>query len=197
MSRPRRASGFTVIEVLTALAIAAVVAAMTLPPMSRALADVRIQSDARAIHRLISSTLMTAAAKYTRTRVVADLGAGTLRAQRLDRVSNVWVDDGDVVALSSSVHFGTSTLQEPPPSTQTTLAQSPACLNDAHTPIADTACILFNSRGIPIDGAGSPVGGSALYITNGVQVFGVTLSATPLVRLWSSPAYVARWTQRP
>ena len=62
--------------------------------------------------------------------------------------------------------------------------------------IGNTSCVIFNSRGIPVDAGGAPTGGNGLYITDGVGVYGVTVTATPLVRLWWSPATAAVWDPR-
>jgi hypothetical protein len=45
--------------------------------------------------------------------------------------------------------------------------------------IDKTACIMFNSRGIPIDKDNSPTGGNAFYLTDGTGVRAVTVTATP------------------
>jgi hypothetical protein len=44
--------------------------------------------------------------------------------------------------------------------------------------------MIFNSRGIPVDSTGSPIGIDAVYMTDGTAVYGVTVSATGFVRLW-------------
>jgi hypothetical protein len=62
--------------------------------------------------------------------------------------------------------------------------------------IGNTACIVFNSRGIPVDPVGAPIGRNALYITDGTGVYGTTLTATPLVRLWWSPVGRDAWVEQ-
>jgi hypothetical protein len=47
-----------------------------------------------------------------------------------------------------------------------------------------------------VDDAGDLTGGNGLYITDGVGVYGVTVTATPLVRLWWSPVTAAAWDPR-
>jgi hypothetical protein len=72
----------------------------------------------------------------------------------------------------------------PPPNTQGTLGQAPACKNDAGTAIGNTACIVFSSRGLPIDSVGAPTAADAIYLTNGSVVYGITLAATGMIRTW-------------
>jgi len=55
---------------------------------------------------------------------------------------------------------------------------------------------VFNSRGIPIASDGSPTGDDALYVTDGTAVYGTTLTATPFVRLWYSPASRVNWVKQ-
>ncbi len=77
------------------------------------------------------------------------------------------------------------------------LDPAPLCRDDAGAQIASTACVVFNSRGIPIDPVtGDPEGNTAFYVSDGVTVYGVTLSATPLIRLWWSPAHSAAWKHK-
>ena len=67
----------------------------------------------------------------------------------------------------------------------------------ACTDIGNTACIVFNSRGIPVDATGNPDGnGAILHHRHETGVYGVTVSATPLVRLWWSPAATTAWVHK-
>ena len=87
----------------------------------------------------------------------------------------MWVTEGTITPLSLGVTFGFGTVATAPPNTQTNIAFSGACrvgLTAATATIANTACIVFNSRGLPIDGAGLPFGGHALYLTDGKAVVG-------------------------
>jgi hypothetical protein len=100
------------------------------------------------------------------------------------------------VFLQAGVTFDYGDLSAPPPNTQTTLEQAPPCRTNSGGEISGTSCIVFNSRGIPLDGDGNITGNSALYITDGTGTYGVTLSATPLVRLWWTKASSSQWIQR-
>jgi hypothetical protein len=48
---------------------------------------------------------------------------------------------------------------------------------------------MFNSRGIPVDSTGAPVASGALYLTDGSAVYGVTVAATGMIRLWRTFPY--------
>src|SRR5215467_15803421 len=97
-----RQAGFSIIELLVALAIAGVIAAMALPSAERTLADVRLHNDARAIHNLLSLAKMRAAAKFTRVRLYCDLGAETFVLQDWDKTASSWVAEDAGQTLSTN-----------------------------------------------------------------------------------------------
>jgi hypothetical protein len=75
-------------------------------------------------------------------------------------------------------------LPTPPPNTQAGIALSPPCRDDDGAAIDNTACVLFNSRGVPVDTSGVPTGAGGLYVTDGAAIYGVTIAASGLTRLW-------------
>lgn len=194
-----RHAGFTVTELLIAIAIAGVVAATALPAMTRTMADFRLHGDAQSLHNLLGVAKMRAAAKYTKTRVYVDLAAETYYLQTWDKTgAGAWVTEGATTRLSSDADFAFDALVTPPLNTQPALQQAPPCLDDAGAVINNTACVVFNSRGIPINAAGNPDGNGAFYLTDhSTGVFGITISMTPLVRLWWTPLNIdGGWVQK-
>ena len=154
---------------------------------------------------------MRASAQFTRARVFANLGdpnanppvPGSFVLQIWDKTAaggaGAWVDDGGINQLSTGVSFGFAGLNAPPPNTQVNIMQSPTCTNTLTVAgaIANTACVTFNSRGLPVDAAGALYPRHALYITGDDAVWGTTVTSTPLIRFWSSP-HLANpvWTAR-
>jgi hypothetical protein len=128
--------------------------------------------------------------------VFVDLTSSDFLLQTWNRNTETWESEGGVISTEDGVAFGFGGLTTPPPDTQAEIAQSAVCLDDDGEEIGNTACIVFNSRGIPIDDEGAPTGNNALYITDGVGVYGTTLTATPLVRLWWSPATASAWVKQ-
>jgi prepilin-type N-terminal cleavage/methylation domain-containing protein len=192
-----REHGFSMLELVTVVAITGVIVAVALPSSTRTVADYRLRGDARAVHNMIGVAKMRAAARFTRVRMRADFPTDSFYMQYWDKTAGAWVTEGGTTTLSTGIGFDTHTMAAPPPNTQAALGQAASCLDDAAQPIANTGCIVFNSRGIPIDGNGAPDGNGAFYLTDWeTGVYGVTLSATPLVRLWWSPAYVTAWIQK-
>jgi Tfp pilus assembly protein FimT len=184
-------------ELLVTLAIAGVVAAVALPSTARTVSDLRLSGDARTLHNMVGLAKMRAAARFTRERIFVDRTTGTYQMQYWDKVNSKWVSESPSVnTLSTGVQFGYGSLNTPPPNTQLAIGQSPACTNDAGTTISNTSCIIFNTRGIPVTSTGAITGNSGLYITDGVGTYAVTLSATPLIRLWWTKASAAKWIKR-
>jgi prepilin-type N-terminal cleavage/methylation domain-containing protein len=191
-------AGFSIVELLVVLAIAGVLAAMALPSAERTLADVRLHNDARAIHNLLSLAKMRAAAKYSRVRLFCDLGAETFVLQDWNSGAGTWVAEDGAQTLSTNVDFSFNGLSNPPDDTQSAIGQAALCkADDGVTDVGNTACIVFNSRGIPVNSTGDPDGNGAIYVTDhSTGVYGITISATPLVRLWWSPPATVAWAHK-
>lgn len=132
---------------------------------------------------------MRASAQFTRARVYADLTAGSYVLQIWDKTSARWVDEGGLTRLSPDVSFGFGALSGPPPNTQVNIAQSPECTGGLTSAgaIDNTACVTFNSRGLPVDADGNLFPRHALYMIGTDGVFATTITTTPLIRFWSSP----------
>jgi hypothetical protein len=75
----------------------------------------------------------------------------------------------------------------PPANTQGAIAQAPLCQDNAAVNVANTACIVFNSRGVPVDTTGAPTPNDAIYVTDGSSVKGVTVSSGGLILAWHTP----------
>ena len=89
--------------------------------------------------------------------------------------------------------FGFSGIPAPPPNTQPAIAQAPPCLDNVGNPIASSACIVFNSRGVPVDVMNAPTAVNALYVGDGATVFGVTVSTGGMIQLWRSNLGNGSW----
>ncbi len=203
-----RMSGFTILELLVVLAITAIVTAIAVPNYQRITQNLRIAGDLRDLSGIVAQAKMHAAADFTHARARANLAANTFQLEIWNKGgaggAGCWQTVGDVAnpctvagsavqPLSTGVTFGFDKIATPPPSTQAALAQAILCGNGAAgtvsntATIAGTACIEFNSRGIPIDAAGTPTGNSALYVNNGILVYGLTVGATGYALNWSAP----------
>jgi Tfp pilus assembly major pilin PilA len=107
---------------------------------------------------------------------------------------------GPVVQLGQGDSFGFGSLTTGPTPGQATISQAANCYQggpnapDGGSTISSTACIEFNSRGVPVDSNSNPVNTGALYITNGNVVEGVTASATGSIQTWQCSHGQTTWT---
>lgn len=196
MPRDSGSDGFSLIEVFIVMVVTLTLAAVAIPRTSTLFGDLRLSGDARALSNTMALAKMRAAADFTRARLRVNLAARTYQVERLDKAANAWVGEGDAALLSYQVQLSPGGLTVPPPNTQPAVAQAPACLDAAGVAIANTSCVVFNSRGIPIDDLGNPTGSDALYVSDGTAVYSVTVAATGQIRLWKSGPNVAVWIKQ-
>jgi Tfp pilus assembly protein FimT len=195
------ARGFSVIELMTTVLIAGALAAMTVPATLSVSRKLRSGADIREIHSAVSLAKMRAAANFTNARVYVDLATNTFRVQQWDKTGS-WVTEGPLQSLSNNTRFGFGSLGSPPANTQAAIGQAPLCRDAAGATVANTACILFNSRGIPVVSttaapwSGAPTGNGALYLNDASSVYGLTLSATGVIRTWRTDIGAANWKRR-
>jgi Tfp pilus assembly protein FimT len=191
------ASGYSLIEMLAFLAVIVTLAAFIMPFTRTTLNAMNLSSDARNLSSATGLAKMRAAAFFTKARIYVDLGAKTYRVERWKKVAPVgWVTEGGVSNLSGTVSFGFAGLSTPPPDTQATIGQASPCLNDAGVAIGGSACIVFSSRGVPVDANNGPIGSGAFYLGDGATVYGITAGAGGRVQLWQSNVITTTWTLR-
>jgi len=191
------ASGYSLIEMLAFLAVIVTLAAFIMPFTRTTLNAMNLSSDARNLSSATGLAKMRAAAFFTKARIHVDLGAKTYWVERWKKVAPVgWVTEGGISNLSGTVSFGFAGLSTPPPNTQATIGQASPCLNDAGVAISGSACIVFNSRGVPIDASNAPTGAGAFYLGDGATVYGITAGAGGRVQLWQSNIITTTWTLR-
>jgi prepilin-type N-terminal cleavage/methylation domain-containing protein len=193
--RPLRNSGFTLLETLFVVALMGVISVIAVPMAANALANFRLTGDVRGAANAIALAKMRAASDFTRVRLYVDRSTKAHHLETFNQTTNQWTTEGGWTYLSTNTQFSFGAVATPPPNTQVAINQSPACKDSAGTAIANTSCVIFNSRGIPVDAAGNPFPTNALYLTDGTAVYGVTVAATGMIRLWrtqpvSTPAWV-------
>jgi prepilin-type N-terminal cleavage/methylation domain-containing protein len=192
----RPEAGFSLIEMMLALAILGVLFALGMPMLTTAIDSFRIAGDGRTLANAVAVAKMRGAATFTRARLYVDLSGGAYKVQRW--IGSAWIDDGSVSYLANRDSFGYGAVGSPPANTQASIGQAPACKDNSGNDISNSACILFNSRGIPTDTSNAPLtGATGLYVNNGATVYGVTLSLTGLSRIWrTNNAATPTWVQQ-
>jgi prepilin-type N-terminal cleavage/methylation domain-containing protein len=197
----RRAErGFSLIEMLLVVGVVGVISAIAVPMMKNTLGDFSLSGDARALSNAVSLAKLRAAASFSQARVYIDLSGRSYHVETWQKDPAAWVTEGGIRTLAPGVTFGFGVVGTAPPFSQAAIVQASACVTDAGAAIGNTACILFNSRGIPVDPAGAPpavgapTGNDALYLTDGSAVYGGTISATGLSKLWrTNPTATPSW----
>jgi Tfp pilus assembly protein FimT len=170
------------------------VAAIAVPMTANTIAGFRLSGDARGSANAVALAKMRASSIFTKVRLRIDLAPRTFQLETW--TAGNWVIDGGTTSLSQNVTFSFGAVTTPPAFTQGVIGQAPACKNNASPPvdIAGTACIIFNSRGVPVDFNGSPTALDAVYVTDGTAVYVVTVSATGMIRTWRTlPTATPTW----
>src|SRR5713101_2657965 len=196
--RPRQ-RGFSLVELMIVVLVTLILLALALPTLSSILRGLRIAGDARSIAGLVGQAKMRAAADFTQARLYFDLTTNSFRLELWNKGTSKWDTEGGATALSQGVLPGFGGLATPPAKTQAVIGQAPLCNKDtsgAAGTIANTACVVFNSRGIPIDNTGAATANDAIYLTDSTVVYAVTVGATGLVLNWMSPVQTAAWGRR-
>jgi len=178
------------------LAIMGVLAAIAVPMSGNSIRYLKLSGDARDLANATAVAKMRAAAKFTQSRLYIDLTGRSYYVQTYNKTTLAWETEGGTTSLANTVSFGYGSVGAPPADTQDPIGQAPLCKNNASpaVDVASTACVVFNSRGIPIDTTGSPTGNDAIYVTDGSSVYAITIAATGFIRTWqTSQAATPSW----
>lgn len=197
------------LEMLIVVAVTIILSAIAIPGYINIAQYLRVAGDLRSLNGITAQAKMRAAADFTHARAYADLSNNTFhlevwnKAGDTSHTSGCWQTDGattactqttGVTSLSQGDTWGYGTTVTAGPTAATaSIAQSPACTSgvagaSSGSTITNTACIEFNSRGVPVDSTNKVVGNNAIYLTNGKAVDGVTVSATGFIQTWSTSA---------
>ena len=201
--------GFTMIEVVLVMVVSLILTVLAVPKFLTIRNALRASGDIRNISDLTGQAKLRAASDFTHARIYADLNANTFQLQLWNKANTCWVADSDttntcltytgsapsgaVNNLSQGDTFGFGSRTAGPTTGQTTIGQAAQCLDNGGSALSNTACIVFNSRGVPIDGSTfAPLATGAFYLTNGTVVNGVTVSATGSIQTWSGSAIASQ-----
>ncbi len=209
-------AGFTLLELLIVVAVVVVAAALVIPGYASMNRFLRISGDGRNLNGTIAEAKMRAAQAFTHARLRANLSNNTFQLEVWNKAANggagCWQTEGDTLnqctvansptqPLSTGVQFGFGGVGAAAPNPQAVVAQAPLCLKGvaggtALGAYANTACIEFSSRGLPVAADGSPTANDAMYVTDTNTVYGVTVIISGLIQTWSTPASNTAWEAR-
>jgi type II secretory pathway pseudopilin PulG len=202
MRKMERQSGFSTLELLVVIMMSLIVSAIAIPNFTNVDNYLRAAGDLRALNGITVQAKMRAAADFTHARAYIDLAGNTYHVEIWNKTNSCWQTDGDaantcttanspVIGLSQGVTFGTGGIGVGPTPGTTTTSEAPLCIKKvAGNPGGtggtnpNTACIEFNSRGIPVDTTNAPVGGGAFYMGNQNTVDAITVNATGSIQSW-------------
>lgn len=214
------------VELLVVVIISMVVIGFAVPIYTTTQQNFRTSGDSRSLAGLIAEAKMEAAAGFTHARVYANVTGKTYHLEVWNKSGSggagCWQTVGDsnactvasspVINLSTNVSFSYGNIGTPPANTETTIGQAPLCYtgyagqSTNTTSTANTACIEFNSRGIPSDPApggssgasgGVPDATGVFYVTDGSSVYANAVAATGALQSWySQNSTTPNWQQR-
>jgi prepilin-type N-terminal cleavage/methylation domain-containing protein len=185
ISRRPHDLGFSAVELLIALAIVGAAAMIAVPVSSAMIEDIRLKGDAHGLTSSIALAKLTGATQFTRSRLRVELTERTWQIERLTTTGTpAWISEGGAHRLSYRSQFGAGSVVVAPPNSQAVLSQPTQCLDAAGVSIADTACILYNSRGLPISAAGIPTVTQVLYLRGPSGVFAIVIGGSGKLEVW-------------
>ena len=177
------AKGFSLLELVMVLGVAGVLLAVAVPRMG----TFRGSDDPHNLSNALSLAKLRAASNFSKARLFVDINGRAHHVEWYQRTAPIgWVALNGPTLLTNGNAFAFGPVNAPPPNTQPAILQAPSCLDNAGVVIAGTACIVFNSRGIPVDGTDAPTNVDAVYVTDGTLVGSVTVTATGLISVWST-----------
>jgi prepilin-type N-terminal cleavage/methylation domain-containing protein len=162
-------AGFSLLELAIVVFIILAVASFAIPSLRNTMAVYRGSAAAQGIASQLSLAKMRAASGFTRSRINLNTPANTYRREIYDKTTSSYVDDSGQQFLGNTVAFGFGSIAVPAGG-QSTIQQS------SH--------VIFNSRGIPIDDSGTPVGTYAIYVNNEGRYYAVTVNSAGQIKTW-------------
>jgi prepilin-type N-terminal cleavage/methylation domain-containing protein len=195
MSR-RLSPGFSAVELLMVLAVAGCIAAMALPASIGMVDEFSLSGDAHGVSNSLALARMGAAANFTRARLYIDRAANTYRIERWNKTAAAWQAVSGTSPIGSKNAFSAGAINTPPPNSQIVFGQPTECLNNAGAPIANTSCVIFNSRGVPIDSTGAPTPAAVIYMNGPTAVYGIVVSSTSQLAMWRISPGGGTWSQK-
>lgn len=175
----RKTSGFSSLELLIVVVLILILTVVSIPSLRRTLEAYRGSSAVRGIAGQIALSRMRAASDFTRTKLVIDTTNNTYVRQVYNKTATPpgYETEGATQSLGQGVSFGFGSITTPA---------------GGQSSISQTTEIIFNSRGIPINSGGTPIGTDAIYLSNGAGAYyAVSVNTTGQIRSWQY--YAGAW----
>ena len=170
----QRERGFSLIELIILLSMVAIVAAFSIPMLSSSMRSWQLAADARNIVTTLTYAKLSATSQMTHYQLSFDVASNKWSMLKLNRGTGVYDLQGEVNELSTGIAYSGIAFKS---------ASSSA---PSGFPTTSSTSITFNSRGIPIDGAGIPTTDNVVYVSGTGDDYAVTVSLAGKVQLWRS-----------
>ena len=164
--------GFSMVELVMLVGMIVIMMAISIPMLSSSMRDMQLVADARSIASTLTVAKLTATSQMTHCRLSFDLTNNEWQIEKLNRSNGQFELQQDTNQLSrgvanSGITFKTSSDSAP-----------------SGFPTSSSSAITFNSRGIPIDGAGVPTASNIIYLSKNPSDYAVSVSLAGKVQLW-------------
>jgi type IV fimbrial biogenesis protein FimT len=199
-------SGFSMMELLMAVLIMGIIAAFALPSAITSVRNYRLHADATALASYMNVARMRAASQFAPYRLTVNIAAGTYIYEKLCGTTPSSVDSACTSPYASfttpQTEIGYQVIMQQNhlgscrPSGITVY---PGTITADPNPCPDPLHFYFNTRGLPVDNAGSPLsnGGQAVYLWNQNELHdAVTVSLGGRVAVWNWNKGTTAWTMR-
>jgi len=177
--------GFSLAEIMVAVVLLLLFAALTVPSLTTALNAWQLNADARKISTTLMSAKLRTTSQATRYRVHFDVPNNSFNCQRFNRTTGNYVDIADESAVTLSDGISNSGIR--------LTADSPS--GPTGFPTTSSEFVIFNSRGIPVDNGGAPTGANVIYLSNSSTSYAVTVSQVGRIQLWKLDG--SQWVTEP
>jgi len=177
--------GFSLAEIMVAVVLLLLFAALTVPSLTTALNAWQLNADARKISTTLMSAKLRTTSQATRYRVHFDVPNNSFNCQRFNRTTGNYVDIADESAVTLSDGISNSRIR--------LTADSPS--GPTGFPTTSSEFVIFNSRGIPVDNGGVPTGANVVYLSNSSTSYAVTVSQVGRIQLWKLDG--SQWVTEP
>jgi len=162
----KNSRGFSLVELAVVLSVAAIMAAVSIPILSSAMQGMKLGSDAKSVATTLTYARVSAASRLTRYRMSIDPTNNQWSLLRWNRTSSTYEIEQATNTLSdgisnSGIRFKALSTNGP-----------------TGFPSATSTTITFDSRGIPMEGAG------IVYLAGRDADFAVAISPSGKIELW-------------